>query len=206
MMDVVTMSSEEKLLKLLRKRDQKQKHSSDFKKNAETATGPSQEEAAPLPLRISWGSVDRLVGILAILLLVFIVFKYMKIKDQNLVVDATRNFADLKSDVRSLVFRKPNDFSAFKDTFESRDVFLAPWEKKEDMQNVAGEQVPELAGKYKILGIVLDQNPQAIISDIESSQTFFVSVGDEIGGAKVESIQETKVIFLYNGAKVELGQ
>ena len=51
---------------------------------------------------------------------------------------------------------------------------------------------------------MLDQDPKAILEDIKSQQTFFVSEGEEVMGATLKQIQEDKLIFIYNGQRVEL--
>ena len=83
-----------------------------------------------------------------------------------------------------------------------RDIFQAPWENPQEKG--AAPQQDDLQKKLKLVGIVLDEAPQAVVEDQETHETYFLFVGDEIGQARVEEIQEEKVILLLNEEKVEL--
>ncbi|MDD2752232.1 MAG: type II secretion system protein N [Candidatus Omnitrophica bacterium] len=56
-----------------------------------------------------------------------------------------------------------------------------------------------------LLGVVLGDNPQAIIEDKKSQKTIYVNRGQFIGQFQVEEIKEGKVILNYKGQRYELG-
>ena len=60
--------------------------------------------------------------------------------------------------------------------------------------------------KLKLVGVVLDKNSEAIVENPAKKETLFFHEGDEFEGAVVEQILEGKIIFLYEGQKIELVQ
>ena len=58
---------------------------------------------------------------------------------------------------------------------------------------------------FNLVGIVIEQdNPQAIIEDLESGETVFMTTGDKLGEATLKRILEDRVIFQSRGQEVEL--
>ncbi len=99
---------------------------------------------------------------------------------------------------------------------QTKDMFLLPAKKqipppkppprKKIQKNVikTPKNVLKLNQTLKLVGIVLDNNPEAIVEDIASKQTLFLRVGDRYKEAVVEDIREGQVIFNYNGQQVVL--
>ena len=58
--------------------------------------------------------------------------------------------------------------------------------------------------RLKLVGVVLDQEPQAIVENRRTRQTLFLRRGDRVEGAVVKEILEGKVILTYAGQSVEL--
>lgn len=85
----------------------------------------------------------------------------------------------------------------------TRDIFQAPWEKPAAAAP-AGSAAVELAKNLKVVGILLDAEPKAIIEDVAMKQTFFVSPGEHVGGALLEEVKEDRVILIFNEERVEL--
>ena len=50
----------------------------------------------------------------------------------------------------------------------------------------------------------MDKEPRVIVEDLKEKQTVFMSKGDKLGEYILEEILADKLIFLYNGEKVEL--
>lgn len=69
---------------------------------------------------------------------------------------------------------------------------------------VAAAQIPPLFANLKLVGIVLDENPQAIVKDPQTNKTFFLYPGGNFNEAVVKEIREGKVVFEYQGQIVEL--
>ena len=70
-------------------------------------------------------------------------------------------------------------------------------------QNPNPQPIEGLDKKIKLVGIVVDKEPQAIVEDLKERQTVFVSPGDRIGDAVVLEVNEDKVIFLYHDQRIE---
>jgi type II secretory pathway component PulC len=102
----------------------------------------------------------------------------------------------------SKIFPDVKSVSYYETVLSQKDVFLAPWEKP-DVSN--GTQPPaDTVSNLKVVGIILDQDPKAIVENTQTSETLFLSAGEEVGGAKVESIFSDKVVFQYQGRQFEL--
>jgi len=104
------------------------------------------------------------------------------------------------------------DYEPYRVLFESRDIFAVPYEKE---VIVPAPKVPdpeptllptvELDQIFNLVGIVVDQEkPQAIIEDLESGGTVFLTVGDKIGEAILKRVLADRVIFQFQGSEVEL--
>ncbi|VAW12082.1 hypothetical protein MNBD_BACTEROID05-1003, partial [hydrothermal vent metagenome] len=131
----------------------------------------------------------------------------LRIKDEGVslsVKGESREAAEEVSVVLSLHEAKP--FTYYQQRIEKRDIFQSPWEKpKIQRENpVVTKSFDELNKKIKIVGVVLDQNPQVIVENFKSKETVFLVPGDEIEGATLEEVQESRAIFLYQGKRVEL--
>ena len=95
-------------------------------------------------------------------------------------------------------------FEFYRQTIGSRDIFQAPWEKPLPVATGTSSSAAELAKQLKLVGILLDKDPKAIVEDLTTQQTFFLSPGERIGNAVVEEIREDKVILDFAQEKVEL--
>jgi len=61
-----------------------------------------------------------------------------------------------------------------------------------------------LQNKFRLIGIVIDTSPMAIIELAEIGRTVFVLPGETIEGVQFERITKEKVMVLYNGMEMEL--
>lgn len=60
---------------------------------------------------------------------------------------------------------------------------------------VAAINLEEKKNSLKLLGLVLDENPQAIIQDLRSQKTVFLHKGEMLEQSVVKEIQNSKVVF-----------
>lgn len=96
-------------------------------------------------------------------------------------------------------------FSNYRDLINRRNAFLAPWEQpKDDQSGEVISQAVDLSKELTLVGIVLDEEPKAIIESLKDKETYFLQVGETVNGATLMSIEEQKVILDFNGTKVEL--
>lgn len=71
----------------------------------------------------------------------------------------------------------------------------------------AGQQnsaLDDLRIRLRLVGILLDDKPQAMIEESGQQRTHIVGIRDQVAGATVISIEEKKIILEYNGEQLEL--
>jgi hypothetical protein len=83
----------------------------------------------------------------------------------------------------------------------SRNIFTASFETK---QTPASPTFVEMVSKLKLQGIISGIDPQAVIEDTESKQTYFLSPGEYIGEIELRQILPGKVKLGYYGQEIEL--
>lgn len=59
--------------------------------------------------------------------------------------------------------------------------------------------ISELSKDYRLQGVMLSGEPEAIVQDTKTNKTVFVRAGDSLGDLKVKSIQEGRMILEYLG-------
>ena len=205
------LTSEEKLLNIIRKKKTPQstpegKGQPRDDKSQGALAGPSKNKNEINPFKTVNRILFFIIPILVVLLCVeyYIVKQKSDLQAQQALVRAAKEEkeASRKTDTAPGV-DKPMD--VYLSRFGERDIFMAPWEKPQD-QNSAATAIAPLSEELKVTGIVLDNNPQAIVEDVKTEQTYFLSTGDTVKNAKVLEIKEDRVIFEYNNSKVELVQ
>ena len=202
------LTSEEKLLAIIRK---KKAPSIPVVKKEEAAPGPKKEDdTSTRGLKLSAGLLKTwnflaivIIGGLGIYLLAQVVLT-KNISDQAGLQEA---FAVGKNSDQPLAEEKildvsDNPLSLYLSAVQSRDIFLAPWERPMAQDATAAVAI-NLNEEFKILGIVLDRDPKVIVED-KNGQTSFLSKGDLMSGAELLEIREDRAVFLYNGQKVEI--
>ncbi len=93
---------------------------------------------------------------------------------------------------------------------KKRDLFQAPWEKqKEELTPEPpivedSQTILQFTQSVRLVGIISDNNSRAVMEDRISGETLFLSVGDEIRGARLQEVLGDKVIFVIGSEQVEL--
>ena len=113
--------------------------------------------------------------------------------------------ADIREDgpEETQVLPAAKPFSEYAEVISQRDIFESPFQKSQAWaQPGVQAQVPvaanlELAQNFKVVGIILDKDPKAVIEDIRNQRTLFLSYGDHLEGGTLEEIRDGKVIFLF---------
>lgn len=202
------VTSEEKLLRLIRKKNHEGL-------SAASPPGPGaalkpMTDQAPQPKKAvdSLGAAIRVLAGLSAGMLVFILVKYGTAKPQEIKIAPVVPQAQ-ESPEAVAAAEEPTDlavqpFESYQRAMEGRDIFQAPWEKPVEDLPAAGGSASELSKQLKLVGILLDKDPKAILEDLATQQTFFLSPGERIGNAVVEEIREDKVILGFGKERVEL--
>jgi hypothetical protein len=202
-------TSEEKLLKLIRKKNnaaagaRSGEHNGDPPVDARRAQGDSEPRNGLLAF------APRVLMAAALGLAVYGAAQYVTFNPQQAVPDVSfgedsEDSEEEAPDFAPLEITEGQTFDAYRESMEARDIFQAPWEKPAAGGAPAGNPALELAKNLRVVGILLDADPKAIIEDMAMKQTFFVSPGDRVGGALLEEIREDRVILIFNEERVEL--
>ena len=94
---------------------------------------------------------------------------------------------------------KPYEYYA--EAAKNRQIFSGVAQSSE---KPAGAVNVDLTKDINLLGIISGDNPQAIIEDVKTKKTYYLSKGQFINDIQVEDIQEGKIILNYNGQSFEL--
>lgn len=108
-----------------------------------------------------------------------------------------------------IVFPESKDFKEYAETIKQRDIFkviYADSRKPKNIKPPKAEKVlySDFIKDYRLVGIMLDRVPRAIVEDLENSDTLFLSPGDSMGEAVLEEVQEDRAIFRYRNNLIEL--
>lgn len=202
------MSSEEKLLKVIRRQD-KIRQTKDKKDRS------SVDRLSSVPKGSSGWFLrfcNRMFILAAIVFGSFAGYRYSLLTQNTVtVVQGPRASSDFRSvNATSLDTFFESDSLDFEKRLGERDVFEAPWEKPQEIEDVAlPKEVisvqPDLSTFMRLAGIIMQKDDsQVIIEDLRHGETFFVSKGQDILGARLVDVFEDKAVFIYNNERVEL--
>lgn len=196
------ITSEEKLLRLIRKKDQRPTDSRGLKekKGADGGSGQAAQGEGHF-----WPSANRILLMLIIGLIAFSGWRYWQVTENIPVVPSIpEGEVSQEATVPSGPASTAKPFDAYGAQLSARDIFQAPWEKPATgtlgREDGSASSVPQL----RLVGILLDADPKAIIEDSSTKQTFFAAPGDRVGQAVLQEIQEDRVILMLNNQRVEL--
>ena len=197
-----SLSSEEKLLHVIRK-----KGSSEFRKEAANKNKVEGKGYRWQILR-SFLTINRVLLLATGILFLAILMKISQKPRDTVKLKESDHMKAGTASLRIELFKKTKPLDEYMAEIAKRDLFELPWEKP--MQEGTGVQQPttatqsELSQVLKVTGIVLDKNPTVIIEDTRAQQTYFLNVGDEVMGAKLKEIDADKAVFQLNGQRIEL--
>ena len=204
-------SSEEKLLNLIRK-----KNPADKKEDKSKApkANPAAWVAQSSSLALSGFRKNFMRGLLLVCmgLTCYIASRVIFKSAENDILPAPAQEATdtpVSSD-NSLLQAKP--FSVYAQTLSERDIFASPFQKPlvDTPAAASSEPAPaptptfDLSQNYKLVGIILDNDPQAVIEDIRNQRTLFLSKGDQLEGGVLDEISDGRVVFLFNNQRIEM--
>ncbi len=199
--DVV--SPEEKLLRLIRKKN-------NDKKDSEGRQGQPRTSPALAGILVkdigtkAFAVLEKTIIAGIIITAGYLCYDsfYIRKDIRNFMEDNENHPAQVEWKKIAAVDIKP--FEYYSAQFDKRDIFESPLQKKEGGE---AAQAPDITRNFKLVGIVLEPHmPEAIIEDVESKRTLFLHKGDKINSAVVEEILEGKVILTIDDQKIELTQ
>jgi hypothetical protein len=110
-----------------------------------------------------------------------------------------------EEDVVEEDFRNLPDFSYYSKEINKRRLFkgVSP-QQKSSSADTAGNSAKTLAADFQLIGLAAGENPQVIIQNKKTRQSYFLYEGQSQDNLKVEEITENKVKLDYNGEIFEL--
>lgn len=106
---------------------------------------------------------------------------------------------------------QPPPFDEYANVITKRDLFELPVEESSPaIEPQAVQPAPvqvvqrDLSQELRLVGIVLDDQPQAVIEDIRNKETIFLRKGEQHGDIILEDVQAGKVTIRYHQELVEL--
>ena len=98
--------------------------------------------------------------------------------------------------------------SYYEEIVAQRDIFNTSFQKTVP---AAGPQATAQAVQpvnplqnLTLVGVVLDEEPQAIIHNQSTRETLFLKKGDSVDGVVIEGVREEKVTVLFQGQSIDL--
>jgi hypothetical protein len=196
---------EERLLNLIRRKSQRQpvKSRSDFDDNVVEVDLLRSKQESPASNIFNLQLLNKLLIIACGLLVFYILFELLFFKNERSGVTATVPKGEEKNIAVEEGKTKP--YSYYSVQFEQRDIFaVASMQSREATPVSTNADVQRLAQDLKLVGVILDNNPQAIIESKSENKTYFLHGGEIVGNFRVEVISESKVILSYGQEKIQL--
>ncbi len=88
--------------------------------------------------------------------------------------------------------------------FAKRSYFQKPRPRAVVQKDVPVKTLPGLTDLYELQGILMGEQPQAIIADKTAGKTLFVQKGQRLGDFQVIEIQSDRIILQKEGERFEL--
>jgi len=185
------------------------------------------EESSAPPARRSKPFLNSVLlyiigGLLLLVLTAFILFGGLLDKDtteiqnlQNLIASISEKTevqpdeADKQAQKPKKVDEKPlqrkdnASFTDYQDLLKKKSIFVSPVSRNKTKISEPSS-LQELIKDLKLVGIVPGDEPQAIIEDKKSGQTFFLKEGEEMQNMKIEKISTGRVLLSYDGETITL--
>jgi len=204
-------SPEEKLLKLIRR-----KNTAAVKGDAPLATGGPSAQTLPSigefggSLKI-FKTFDKFLIAAIVILFGYLIYDLRFGEKEEIIISLEESSPE--PEVAAAVINEPTEpppFSYYAKQIKDRDIFESDQNQRITTDQLPAEiqtatpPPPDLTTKLKIVGVVLDKDPEVIVEDLEEQKTYFLHKGDRIREAVVNVIEEGKVILEYNNQTIEL--
>lgn len=212
------MTPEERLLKLIRGGHRSEKPPAS---GSSTPSAPAHEPSPEPVLRSKAQEVFipkkksiNPVKIAAIFLIIFLIigtgyfiYQISSKKDESYIIDIERLIsAELEperatgaKDKVPLIVEEEEE-----EPVEFRELFGAPVVKEIEPVAEEGPSISELAADLILVGVITGTDPQAIITNKRTRQTFYVSEGEDILEFKVQKVDQAIVILEYKEKTIKL--
>lgn len=198
---------EEKLLHLIRRKDQRQK----VKVEAGIASGATSlvkphwlRQKKLFPNIISFRYLNGLLIIICGILALYILFEFLFARNEPVEI-AVPPVSEFQEKNLTPEDNKLKPYSYYSSQFEQRDIFaIASPESNIVASGGTSSDIQQVLQDLRLVGVILDHNPQAIIESKIENKTYFLHQGESIRDFRVEVINESKVILSSGPERFEL--
>ncbi len=198
------ISPEEKLLRLIRG-DKKPSPADAAPKDSAVAVKTADAlglKPSPLRLRVNYALINKYIPVIFMVSLLYLAaaFIYPFVGLKNIRVP---DVSEEKSvEPRTAHEQTSRPYEAYLEASQGRQLFGSGPAQEIGAPTIKGEA--ESIKDISLVGIISGENPQAIISDNKTQQTYYLSKGQFVGEFQVEEIQEGKIILNSKGQRYEL--
>lgn len=218
------LSPEERLLRLIKGRSKKTKPEDSLppqnaRQNQIEVKEPDispMPKTAPKPIKITAHSnylfFEIILTVIIVLAAVLIIFSIitgekkseldaieMVVKDITVRENIEKPLEDPKETVTAEKVkeeRKESDsFADYEKLFSTKAVFAPVSGSEKTFVKTAGPHLKELVSDFRLVGIMPGEEPQAIIEEKKTGQTFFLQKGENIQGIEIMDILTGRVIL-----------
>jgi len=171
-----------------------------------------KETTAPISIGVKEKGLDPfkiaiflLIGVFAIGILYFS-YEIFGQKQQPPVIDVEELISPetKPAEEKAVEERKPITKEEEEMPPEIRELFGAPVTRETPPLIEEGPSLSELAKDLVLVGVITGDNPQAIIQDKRTRQTFYVYEGENVLEFKIKKIEKAVVILEHNGETLKL--
>lgn len=191
------ISPEERLLRLIRQGQRKSSKKPEKNKKIQA-----------LPRQINWSKIFSFELVGRVLFATFLVLSSYLLVDFALtspgkIEEKALTLNQAKGSSLEVAFEaagKPEPLSFYSKPASSKNIFTAAQKEVK----VASPSFMEMVSKLRLQGVIAAPDPQAVIEDTRTRQTYFLFPGEYIGEIELKTILPGKVILNYYGEEAEL--
>lgn len=92
--------------------------------------------------------------------------------------------------------------SSYESAFQSSRLF--GWQVPQISLPSLGSSIQELVKDFRLKGIVILKEPEAIVQDARTQKNIFVREGDQMGEVTVKEIEQDSIVLSYSGEEIKL--
>ncbi|MFH1904722.1 MAG: hypothetical protein ABIK53_04260 [bacterium] len=152
-------------------------------------------------------SINRILPVIISLLLIYTAYIWIRPETSEEILIPSSRVVSLKSiDKKQQINLKSQNLkpsSFYSSMAKKRNLFKQLTANPVILQE-AGIDIRQLIKDLNLVGIVLDESPQAIIEDRKTKSVFYLNEGGAIGELKVSKISESSVTLSYGTETIDL--
>lgn len=149
-------------------------------------------------------NLSKIFALLSACLLIYIVIRVFSIKKDFLTLNQ-ENMATLNSLSTEKILPSSAPFTQYSSVVQGRNLFQLPKEKKVAISKETTPVISQtLTKNFKIMGIMISQNPRVVIQNLTTHNTSVLSIGDKIEDSILFDIKKDRIILENQGQHLEI--